>query len=122
MFYTSVYRHETRSPARPRPPRRGPRSLAYSGLRPKALTLTGIVTTNDVVVSPQVAGLVGELLVTEGDLVKKGQLLATITPDELRADTAYYAQNAQGSPPRCANRRRRSGWRRASRPTRPPRP
>lgn len=71
-------------------------SLAYSGLRPKALTLTGIVTTNDVVVSPQVAGLVGELLVTEGDLVKKGQLLATITPDELRADTAYYAQNAQG--------------------------
>jgi len=71
-------------------------SLAYSGLRPKALILTGIVTTNDVVVSPQVAGLVGELLVTEGDLVKKGQLLATIAPDELRADTAYYAQNAQG--------------------------
>ena len=71
-------------------------SVAYMSLRPKSLTLTGIVTTNDVVVSPQVAGLVGELLVTEGDLVKKGQLLATITPDELRADTAYYAQNAQG--------------------------
>jgi len=71
-------------------------SVAYSGLRPKSLTLTGIVTTNDVVVSPQVAGLVGELLVTEGDLVKKGQILATIAPDELRAETAYYAQNAQG--------------------------
>ena len=28
--------------------------------------------------------------------MKKGQLLATIAPDELRAETAYYAQNAQG--------------------------
>lgn len=71
-------------------------SVAYSSLRPKSLVLTGIVTTNDVVVSPQVAGLVGELLVTEGDVVKKGQIIATIAPDELRADTAYYAQNAQG--------------------------
>jgi multidrug resistance efflux pump len=71
-------------------------AVVYSSLRPRSLTLTGIVTTNDVVVSPQVAGLVGELLVTEGDFVKKGQILATIAPDELRADTAYYAQNAQG--------------------------
>jgi multidrug resistance efflux pump len=71
-------------------------SIAYSSLRPKSLTLTGIVTTNDVIVSPQVAGLVGELLVTEGDLVKKGQIVATIAPDELRADTAYYAHNAEG--------------------------
>jgi len=69
---------------------------AYSSMRPKALTLTGIVTTNDVIVSPQVAGQIGQLLVTEGDVVKKGQLLATITPDELRADTNYYAQNAAG--------------------------
>src|SRR5262245_61641215 len=69
---------------------------AFSSLRPKALTLTGIVTTNDVIVSPQVAGQIGQLLVSEGDVVKKGQLLATITPDELRADTNYYAQNAAG--------------------------
>src|SRR4029453_8177488 len=71
-------------------------AYAFSSLRPKALTLTGIVTTNDVIVSPQVAGQVAQLLVAEGDVVKKGQLLATITPDELRADTAYYAQNAAG--------------------------
>ncbi|MEO8501969.1 MAG: HlyD family efflux transporter periplasmic adaptor subunit [Vicinamibacteria bacterium] len=71
-------------------------AVAYSSLRPKSLTLTGIVTTNDVVVSPQVAGLVAELHVTEGDLVKKGELIATISPDELKADTAYFAQNAQG--------------------------
>lgn len=71
-------------------------ALVYSGLRPKSFILSGIVTTNDVVVSPQVAGEVAQLLVSEGDVVKKGQLIATITPDELRADTAYYAQNAEG--------------------------
>jgi multidrug resistance efflux pump len=71
-------------------------AYAYSALRPAALTLTGIVTTNDVIVSPQVAGQIRELLVKEGDVVKKDQLLATIIPDELKADTAYYAQNALG--------------------------
>jgi len=64
--------------------------------RPNTLVLTGIVTTNDVVVSPQVAGQIARLLVTEGDQVKKGQLLAVIAPDELKADTAYYQQNAEG--------------------------
>ena len=70
--------------------------FAFSSLRPSTITLTGLVTTNDVFVSPQVAGQVGKLLVAEGDTVKKGQLLAVLTPDELRADTAYYAQNAAG--------------------------
>jgi len=60
------------------------------------LVLTGVVTTNDVVVSPQVGGQLGQLLVTEGDAVKKGQLLALLAPDELQADTAYYAQSAEG--------------------------
>jgi multidrug resistance efflux pump len=69
---------------------------AYRYRRPPALVLTGIVTTNDVVVSPQVAGQIGQLLVNEGDTVKKDQLVAVINPDELKADTAYYAQNAQG--------------------------
>ena len=55
---------------------------AYSSMRSKTLTLTGIVTTNDVIVSPQVAGQIGQLLVSEGDVVKKGQLLATLTPDD----------------------------------------
>src|SRR4030095_10042883 len=71
-------------------------AYAFSSLRPKTLTLTGIVTTNDVIVSRQVSGQIGHRLLTEGDVVKKGQLLATITPDELRADTAYYAQSAAG--------------------------
>jgi HlyD family secretion protein len=71
-------------------------AIAWSSLRPTTLTLTGIVTTNDVVVSPQVGGQLGRLLVTEGDAVKKDQLLATLIPDELRADTNYFAQNAAG--------------------------
>ena len=64
--------------------------------QPTALVLTGIVTTNDVVVSPQIAGRIDQLLVKEGDQVKKDQRLAVITPDELRAESAYYAQSAAG--------------------------
>jgi HlyD family secretion protein len=64
--------------------------------RQSPLVLTGVVTTNDVIVSPQIAGQIGELLVNEGDTVKKDQLVAVITPDELKADTAYYAHNVEG--------------------------
>lgn len=70
--------------------------IAWARSRPATLVLTGVVTTNDVVVSPQLAGQLGELLVTEGDSVKKGQRLAVIVPDELRADSAYYTQSAAG--------------------------
>jgi HlyD family secretion protein len=69
---------------------------AYRRMPPAALVLTGIVTTNDVIVSPQIAGQIGQLLVTEGDAVRKDQLLAVIVPDELKADTAYFAQNVEG--------------------------
>src|SRR3954468_10870956 len=68
----------------------------YAHRAPEPLVLTGIVTTNDVIVSPQIGGQIGQLLLKEGDLVKKDQLVAVIVPDELRADTAYYTQNAAG--------------------------
>src|SRR6185312_17305824 len=71
-------------------------AYAYATRTPSSLTLTGIVTTNDIIVSAQVAGQIGQLLVKEGDQVKANQLVATITPDELRADTAYAEQNAAG--------------------------
>jgi multidrug resistance efflux pump len=74
----------------------GGAAFAWSSLRPSTITLTGIVTTNDVFVSPQVAGQIEKLVANEGDTVTKGQLLAVLTPDELKADTAYYAQNAAG--------------------------
>src|SRR5579872_1982471 len=63
---------------------------------PTALVLTGIVTTNEVIVSPQIAGQIGKLLVNEGDQVKRDQLLAVINPDELRTDIDYYAHTVQG--------------------------
>jgi multidrug resistance efflux pump len=71
-------------------------TYAYQRLPPPPLVLTGIVTTNDVIVSPQIAGQIGQLLVKEGDTVKQDQLVAVIVPDELKADTAYFAQNMQG--------------------------
>jgi multidrug resistance efflux pump len=69
---------------------------AFVLARRSVLVLTGVVTTNDVVVSPQIGGQLGQLLVAEGDAVRKGQLLAVISPDELQAETAYYAQSAEG--------------------------
>ncbi len=71
-------------------------AYTYFGRPPSELTLTGIVTTNDVVVSPQIAGQISDLKVDEGDLVKKDQLIAVIRPDEFQADTAYYTHSAEG--------------------------
>ncbi|HXD73390.1 MAG TPA: HlyD family efflux transporter periplasmic adaptor subunit [Vicinamibacterales bacterium] len=68
----------------------------YYGRPPTELTLTGIVTTNDVVVSPQISGQIAELKVAEGDVVKKDQLVAVIRPDELQADAAYYQHSLAG--------------------------
>ncbi len=68
----------------------------YLHRAPAALVLTGIVTTDDVIVSPQIGGQIEQLLAKEGDAVRKGQLVAVIVPDELRADTAYYTHNVAG--------------------------
>jgi HlyD family secretion protein len=68
----------------------------YTHRPAEPLVLTGIVTTNDVIVSPQIGGQVTQLLTKEGDVVKKDQLLAVISPDELKADTAYYSHNVAG--------------------------
>src|SRR5262245_44181681 len=74
----------------------GAGAFAYSRMAPSTLVLTGIVTTNDVIVSPQIGGQIAQLLVKEGDTVKRDQLIATIAPDELKADTAYFEQNVAG--------------------------
>ncbi len=63
--------------------------------RPRELVLTGVITTNDVIVSPQVAGQLSQLLVAEGDSVTQNQLLAVLSPAELQADQTYYAHSAQ---------------------------
>jgi len=69
---------------------------AYTRMAPPTLVLTGIVTTNDVIVSPQISGQISQLLVKEGDAVSRDQLVAVIAPDELKADTAYFSQNVAG--------------------------
>ena len=71
-------------------------AYAYFNRPPTALVLTGIVTTQDVVVSPQISGKIENVSVREGDTVTKGQLLALVTPDELRAESNYASATAQG--------------------------
>ena len=72
---------------------------AYYALATRArdLILTGIVTTDDVIVSAEVQGRLQELLAKEGDAVAQGQLLARIHPQEQKADVAFYADSEQQS-------------------------
>lgn len=58
--------------------------------RQPVLALTGLVTTDDVIVSAQVAGRITELAVESGQTVTANQRLAVLAPEELQADTAYY--------------------------------
>ena len=68
--------------------------VATSG-RVHDIVLTGIVTTDDVIVSAEVQGRLQHLLVKQGDVVKQGQLLGVIQPEEWKADMAYYADSEQ---------------------------
>lgn len=63
----------------------------------RPFVLTGIVTTDEVVVSSEVQGRIQELKVRSGDAVKKGELLAVIAPAEWRADLAYYDNAARAA-------------------------
>lgn len=74
--------------------------------RQEAIVLTGIVTTNDVIVSPQISGQLSRLLVQEGDAVTSGQLLAVIAPEELRAESEYYEHTAAGAGSQVEGKRR----------------
>jgi multidrug resistance efflux pump len=68
----------------------------FFSLPPSSLVLTGIVTTHDVTVAPQIGGRLVALKVKEGDSVTKGQPVAEIDPGELQADRAYYEHSAEG--------------------------
>jgi HlyD family secretion protein len=71
-------------------------AYVYANRAPSTLTLTGIVTTHDVIVSPQIGGQIERLLVAQGDTVAKNQLLAVLRPDELREERAFYSHTAEG--------------------------
>ena len=65
----------------------------YSRSRPRGeMILTGIVTTDEVIVSSQVQGRLQELHVKQGDLVKKGERIALIQPEQYQADITYFEQ------------------------------
>src|SRR4051794_18635982 len=68
----------------------------YATLPPADLVLTGIVTTHEVVVSPQITGRLDRLLVNEGDTVKHDQVLAVLAPDELMQEREFYSATAEG--------------------------
>jgi HlyD family secretion protein len=64
---------------------------------PEELVLTGMVTTDDVVVSSQLSGQLSKLLVKEGDHVARDQLLAVMSDAELSAERAFFVSTEQGS-------------------------
>ena len=68
----------------------------YTSRPPTSLVLTGIVTSNHIMVSPQITGRLEKLTVAEGDTVKAGQLVAVLAPDELREERAFYTFSAEG--------------------------
>ena len=62
---------------------------------PREIVLTGIVTTDEVIVSPEIQGRLQQLLVKEGDVVTNGQLLAVIQPQEQQANMAFFTSSQQ---------------------------
>jgi multidrug resistance efflux pump len=65
--------------------------------RQPVLTLTGLVTTDDVIVAAQVAGRIDQLSAEPGQTVTRDQVMAVIAPEELKADRAYYAHVADSA-------------------------
>jgi HlyD family secretion protein len=72
---------------------------AYYAFRPRGggLVLTGIVATDEVIVSSQIGGEITNLRVDEGDPVRQGELLAVIDPSQYRADLRYYGHAQQSA-------------------------
>jgi len=58
---------------------------------PRSIVLTGVVTTDEVIVSSEIQGRLQKLLVAQGNWVTNHQLLALIQPKEWQADVAFYA-------------------------------
>jgi RND family efflux transporter MFP subunit len=65
--------------------------IYYASTRPASqIVLTGIVTTDEVIVSPEIQGRLQQLFVREGDLVTNGELLGQMQPEQWQADMAFY--------------------------------
>jgi HlyD family secretion protein len=64
---------------------------------PELIELTGIVNTDAVQVGPLIQGRLQKLLVRQGDMVKQGELLAVIQPEELKAERLFYEHSEKES-------------------------
>jgi len=68
----------------------------FATTRPaRELTLTGVVTTDEVIVSSEIQGRLAQLMAGEGDPVTNGELLALIQPQVQLADIAFYSSSEQ---------------------------
>jgi len=74
------------------------------------ILLTGIVTGNDVIVSPQVAGRMIRLAVEEGSEVHKGDLIAELDPAELAAARDSAAANIRALEARVNSAQGTRSW------------
>ena len=63
--------------------------------QPGDIVLTGIVTTDEVIVSSQLQGRLEQLSVGEGDTVTNGELLAGIEPREWQAELDLYKSSEE---------------------------
>ena len=61
------------------------------------IVLTGVVTTDEVIVSSEMQGRMERLLVREGDQVTNGELVALIQPQAQLADMAFFRSGEQQS-------------------------
>ncbi len=61
------------------------------------IDITGVVTTDEVIVSPEIEGRLEKLFVAEGDTVTNGELIAQIQPELWNADASFYHSSEQQS-------------------------
>src|SRR5450432_856813 len=67
------------------------------GLHRPRLVLTGLVTTDETIVSSEIQGRLQQLTVAPGDPVKRGQLLGSVAVAEGKADLAYSESVVQSA-------------------------
>jgi HlyD family secretion protein len=86
--------------------------VVYLATTPRGneIPLTGIVTGNDVIVSPQLAGRMIHLAVDEGSEVHKGDLIAELDPAELIAARDSATANIRALEAKVNSAQSTRGW------------
>lgn len=73
--------------------------------KPDHIVLTGIVTTDTVMIGSEIQGRLQQVCVREGDPVAPGDLLALIRPQERKADLDFYSSGVGQSSAQVAQAR-----------------